>query len=129
MEAWEAAKNALECVLETSKGESIVIFCDDEKMDVGEAFANGALKLGLQTYLIRLKTDLNIFRKEISPQILEILTKQKPDIYINLLRGIREETPFRIKLIQMETKDRRARLGHCPGVTLNMLTMCFSSNS
>lgn len=122
MEAWEAAKNALECVLGASKGESIVIFCDDEKMHVGKAFANGALKLDLQTRLIRLKTDANIFRKEIPPQLSEILTKQKSDIYINLLRGIREETPFRIKLIRMETKDRKARLGHCPGVTLDMLT-------
>jgi len=122
MEAWEAARNALECVLGASKGDSIVIFCDDERMDIGRAFANGALKLGLQTRLIQLKTDANIFRKEIPPQILEILTKQKPNIYVNLLRGIREETPFRIKLIRIETEDRTTRLGHCPGVTLDMLT-------
>jgi hypothetical protein len=39
MKAWEAARNALECVLEAKRGESIVIFCDDSKMNVGEAFA------------------------------------------------------------------------------------------
>jgi aminopeptidase len=122
MNAWEAARNALECVLEAKKSESIVIFCDHEKIDVGEAFANGALKLGLKTRLTQLETAANIFRKEIPPQIMEIMTRQKPDIYVNLLRGIREETPFRIKLIQMETKDPEARLGHCPGVTLDMLT-------
>ncbi len=121
MDAWKAAKNALECVLEAEKGQSIVIFCDDEKMDVGKAFADGALKLGLQTRLTQLKTDANVFRKEIPPQVMEIL-KQAPDIYINLLRGTREETPFRIKLTKMETKDKRTRLGHCPGVTLDMLT-------
>lgn len=121
MDAWKAARNALECVLEAKKGQSIVIFCDDEKMDVGKAFANGALKLGLQTRLTQLKTDANIFRKEIPPQITEIL-KQAPDIYINLLRGTREETPFRIKLTKMETEDNKTRLGHCPGVTLDMLT-------
>jgi leucyl aminopeptidase (aminopeptidase T) len=122
MNAWEATRNALECVLEAKEGENIVIFCDDVKMDVGKAFANGALNLGLQTRLIRLKTDANVSRKEIPPQIMEILTKQTPDIYINLLRGIREETPFRIKLIKTETKEHKARLGHCPGVTLDMLT-------
>lgn len=122
MEAWEAAGNALDCVLGASKGESIVIFCDDEMMDVGRAFAKGASQLGLQTRLIQLKNDANIFRKEIPSQLLEILTKQKQDIYVNLLRGIREETPFRIKLIRMETKDSNARLGHCPGITLDMLT-------
>jgi len=122
MDAWEAAKNALECVLEAKKDESAVIFCDYEKMIIGKAFANGALKLGLQTRLVQLKTDGNVLRKEVPPQIMEILTKETPDIYINLLRGIREETQFRIKLIKMETKDLKARLGHCPGVALDMLT-------
>ncbi|MEM3696313.1 MAG: aminopeptidase [Candidatus Bathyarchaeia archaeon] len=122
MKAWEAARNALECVLESKKGESIIVFCDYEKLDVGEAFTNGALNLGLQTRLIPLKTSANVFRKEIPPQIMEILTKYTPDIYINLLRGSREETPFRITLIKMETAERKARLGHCPGVTLDMLT-------
>ena len=121
MNAWEAARNALECVLEAKKGENLAIFCDDVKMDVGTAFTNGALNLGLQTRLVTLKTGANTFRKEIPSQLMEILAKQTPDIYINLLRGTHEETPFRIKLIQMETKEHKARMGHCPGVTLDML--------
>jgi leucyl aminopeptidase (aminopeptidase T) len=121
MDASEAARNALQCVLEAEKGENIVIFCDDEKLDIGEAFANGALELGLKTRLTTLKTDPKVTRKEIPAQVLEIL-KQPPSIYINLLRGIREEAPFRIQLIQLETKEHKARLGHCPGVTLDMLT-------
>jgi len=122
MDAWEAAKNALGCVLEAKRDESIVIFCDHEKMSIGKAFANGALKLGLYKRLVQLKTDENVLRKEVPAQIMEILTKKTPDIYINLLRGTREETQFRIKLIKMETKDLKARLGHCPGVTSDMLT-------
>jgi len=122
MNAWEAAKNALECVLETKKGESIIIFCDHEKMEIGNAFATGALKLGLQTRLVHMKSEANKFRKEIPPDAMEILTKHPTDIYINLLRGIREETPFRIKLTKLETKEHKARLGHCPGVTIDMLT-------
>ncbi len=65
MEAWEAAKNALECVLEAEKGESLVVFCDEEKMNIGEAFISGALKLGLQTRLTTLKTNADTIRKEI----------------------------------------------------------------
>jgi leucyl aminopeptidase (aminopeptidase T) len=121
MDDWEAAKNALESVLDAQKGESIVIFCDDEKMNVGKAFANGALKLGLQTRLTQLKTETNVFRKEIPKQVMEIL-RQTPAIYINLLRGIREEAPLRIQLIKLETEGHKTRLGHCPGVTLDMLT-------
>jgi leucyl aminopeptidase (aminopeptidase T) len=122
MEAWKAAKNALECVLEAKKGETVAVFCDDIKMVVGSAFANGALKLGLQTKLVPLKISPTVFRKEIPQQITELMSKQTSDIYINLFRGIREETPFRIKLIHMETEEHKARLGHCPGVTLDMLT-------
>jgi hypothetical protein len=121
MDAQEAARNALSCVLEAEKGESVVIFCDDEKMDIGEAFVAGALGLGLQTRLTPLKTDRETFRKEIPKQVTEIL-KHPPDIYINLFRGAREEAPFRIELIKLETRGRRARLGHCPGVTMDMLT-------
>jgi len=121
MEACEAAKNALECVLEAVPGESIVIVCDDEKKDIGKAFADGALALGLWTRLMILKTS-DKTRTEVPPQLLEVLTQQKPDIYINLMRGGGEETPFRIKIIQIETRDHKSRLGHCPGVTLDMLT-------
>ena len=49
VEAWEASKNALENVLEAVAGESIFVVCDDEKLEVGKAFADGALALGLWT--------------------------------------------------------------------------------
>jgi hypothetical protein len=122
LEAWKAAKNALDCVLGAKKGESIVIFCDHEKMETGEAFAAGALKLDLKTRLIHLKPEKKAFRKEIPQDVMEIFTKHQPDIYINLLRGVREETPFRISLIKLETEGHKERLGHCPGVTIDMLT-------
>ncbi|MGA2308088.1 MAG: aminopeptidase [Candidatus Bathyarchaeia archaeon] len=121
MEAAEAARNALECVLEAKKGETIMIFCDDEKTDVCEPFSIGALSLGLKTRLIKLKTEPTL-RKDIPLEIKEIFTKQRTDIFVNLLRGNREETTFRIKLTELETEDRKARLAHCPGITLDMLT-------
>ncbi len=121
MEAWEAAKNALENVLEAVTGESIFIVCDDEKLEVGKAFADGALALGLWTRITVLKTTKKP-RTEVPARLLEVFTRQKPDLYVNLMRGIREETPFRIQIIKMETRDHRSRLGHCPGVTIDMLT-------
>lgn len=121
MKAWEAAKNALENVLDAVSGESLVIVCDDEKRDIGQAFAQGGLRLGLWTRLLILNTGKEM-RTEIPPQLLEVLTRQKPDIFINLMRGPREETPFRIKITKLETRDHRSRLGHCPGVSLDMLT-------
>jgi hypothetical protein len=49
MEASEAAKNALQSVLEAKETESIVIFCDDIKAEIGKAFQKGAKDLKLHT--------------------------------------------------------------------------------
>jgi aminopeptidase len=121
MEAAEAAKNALSCVLQAEKSETVTIFCDDEKLEIGEAFTTGAMSLGLRTRLTVLKTEPNSFRKDVPSQALKAL-KQTPAIYINILRGIREEAPFRIRLIKLETEEHKSRLGHCPGITMDMLT-------
>jgi leucyl aminopeptidase (aminopeptidase T) len=121
MDATTAAQNALQCVLEGKKGEAITIFCDDSRAQVGEAFEQGALKLGLETSRVVLPTDAKTMRTEITPDLTPYLTGKHANIYINLLRGIHEETPFRIKLIHAETADGKTRLGHCPGVTLDML--------
>ena len=120
VEAWKASKNALENVLEARSDEKILIICDKEKAEIGEAFAKGALALGLWTRLTILQKPKKP-RKKIPKRLKKILI-QKPDIYINLLLGNREETPFRIELIKKETQDHKARLGHCPGVTIDMLT-------
>jgi leucyl aminopeptidase (aminopeptidase T) len=46
----------------------------------------------------------------------------QPNIFINTLRGPAQETPFRIKVIKLETRNGKSRLGHCPGITMDMLT-------
>ena len=71
MDSSEAAKNAMECVLEAKKNERLVIFCDDVRADVGEAFHKGALNLGLKTDFVCLKTSERVFRKEIPSAIPE----------------------------------------------------------
>lgn len=120
MEAWKAARNALDCVLEAVSGERVVIICDQEKAEIGKAFSEGALELGLWVRNVVLKSSTEV-RKEVPRHLLEVLSGQKPDLLINLLRGMSEETPFRVQLIHLETRDRRARLGHCPGVSIEML--------
>ena len=118
-----AAANALESVLEARPGESVLIVCDDVREEVGRAFANGAMSLGLWTRLLILKTSPDEFRTEVPPQLVEMINApHAPDIFINILRGPAQETPFRIKIIKLETRKRRSRLGHCPGITMDMLT-------
>ena len=122
MDPATAAQNALQCVLEAKKAETLTIFCDDTRKEVGEAFEKGAQNLQLKTHLVVLKTEPQAFRTEIPKELDKYLVEEHADIYINLFRGIREETPFRIKLIHQETGDHKTRLGHCPGVTIDMLT-------
>ena len=119
MDAKQSAKNALVNVLEAACGERLMVICDDELNEVGSAFAGAAADLGLWTRLFFLKS--KGIRKDIPQHLKEALTTQKPDIFVNVLAGRAEETPFRIKLIKMERR-RSIRLGHCPGITLDMLT-------
>jgi leucyl aminopeptidase (aminopeptidase T) len=120
MDARTAARNALGCVLEARKGEKIMVICDEEKRPVGEAFAQAALDMGLCTRLVMLQNE-KAARKEIPPELEAAVIEGRPDIFVNLMRGSSDETPFRISLTRLE-KRRRARLGHCPGITLDMLT-------
>ena len=119
MDAHIAAKTALLNVLEGAPGEKIVGVCDDTLLNIGKAFAEGAMDIGMWVRIVVL--DSSEMRKEIPSHLHEIFASQNPDIFINLLRGTSEETPFRIKVTKMETR-RRVRLGHCPGVTYDMLT-------
>ena len=122
MKAWQAARNALEHVLKAKKGETLIIFCDDERKKICEPFTIGALKMGLKTHLVILKTQPDVFRRRVPIQACRIFKKETPDICVNLLRENVEETPFRIEFTRMETEKDKSRIGHCPGITLNMLT-------
>jgi leucyl aminopeptidase (aminopeptidase T) len=123
MEPKMAAANALEAVLEARPGESILVVCDDVRQEVGKVFAEGALELGLWSRLVILETSDDSFRTEIPPHLVEMINvPNQPNIFINTLRGPVQETPFRIKIIKLETRKRRSRLGHCPGITMDMLT-------
>lgn len=120
MEPAQAARNALTNVLEAVAGENIIIVCDSEKEEIGKAFAEAGLMLGLWTRFVVLNPTEEI-REDVPPELREILIGQAPNIYINLFRGNSEETPFRIKVIKLERRER-VRLGHCPGITMDMLT-------
>ena len=123
MDPKSAAANALEIVLEARLGESILIVVDDIKRDIGLTFAEGALDIGLWTRVIVLETKKNIIRTEVPAQLLELINStHQPDIFINILRGPAKETPFRIEIIKLQTRKSRSRLGHCPGITMDMLT-------
>jgi hypothetical protein len=114
-----AAKNVLSYVMEAVAGERILVVYDDVLSEVGEAFGSAALDMGLWIRSIELETGR--IRKTIPPALKEVLVGERPDVYVNLLRGPSEETPFRIAVTKLQTR-RKIRLGHCPGISLGMLT-------
>jgi aminopeptidase len=123
MEPTTSAMNALRTVLEARSGESILIVTDDVRREIAMAFARGAIELGLWTRIVVLETIEGEFRKDPPNHLVEMInTRMQPDIFINTLRGPAEETPFRISIIKLETRKGRSRLGHCPGITMDMLT-------
>jgi leucyl aminopeptidase (aminopeptidase T) len=73
--------------------------------------------------MVVLPTQENTFRSAIPEHLTEMINSaNQPDIFVNTLRGPSQETPFRIKIINLETRKGRSRLGHCPGITMDMLT-------
>ena len=119
MDPIEAAKNAMEMVLDAVPGEKVLIAADHKRRDIAEAFASGAARLGLWCRMMILPQP-DAPRTELGAGTTAQLAGSDADIYMNFLRGIAEETPFRIKLIKLETRKKK-RLAHCPGTTLDML--------
>lgn len=120
LNAREAAMASLVAVMDAIPGERLLIVSDDVRQDVAMAFAHGALDAGLWVRNFTMKTTKEP-RKSPPQNLVELLTSTDPDIILNFLRGSGEETPFRIQLVNLETR-RKKRLGHCPGTTLDMLT-------
>ncbi len=120
MNAIEAAENALRYVLDAVRGEKLLIVCDASLRNVGDAFTMGAINMGLWVCTRYLPPPKKV-RRNVPPELADIIVSTDPDIYLNLLTGSEKETPFRIKLTRLEARKKR-RIAHCPGITYDMLT-------
>jgi leucyl aminopeptidase (aminopeptidase T) len=116
----EGAKAALVNIKDATISERVIVFCDEEQREIGEVFSRAALDLGLWTRLVVLRTTGEI-RKEVDDRIKEMITLQRPDLSVNIFRQRDEETSFRGRFVRFET-SKGARVGHCPGITMDMLT-------
>lgn len=115
----ERAISALKAVLEMKKSDKVLIVTDENKKEIGESFFNGAEKLdGISKIYILPEKDRPL--NEIPSELLQII-EENNDIIINAFEGFAKETPFRIKLIKKEISTN-AKIGHCPGITNEMMT-------
>lgn len=121
MDPKESARNALLHVLDAIPGERVAVVCDDVCLEIGRAFAEGAIGLGLWSRLLVLKTGSGV-RSSVPPEVCEAVASRSADLYITLFRESERETPFRVSIISLISKHRKYRLGHCPGITMDTLT-------
>lgn len=121
MNARESAKNALTYVMGAIPGESVVVVADDTCSEIADAFASGANEIGLWTRFKLLATG-GAVRSEVPRDLMELIASGRGDVFITMFRESERETPFRIKIITLISRYGRYRLGHCPGITFDMLT-------
>lgn len=116
----EAAINALVITKDATIGETMIIFCDPEKQDLGKMYADAGIKLGLWTRLVILEAGKEI-RKKPDDRTKETITSSNPDLIVNIFRSKGGETAYRIQFMKLE-KRRADRILHCPGITMDMFT-------
>ena len=112
------AVNALKVVLNLKANENVLVVSDEHKRNIGNAFLEGARKLGANVKFYVLPEEQRPL-KEIPDELMKIIDKNS--VIINAFEGFPEETPFRIKLTKKEM-SANARVGHAPGITDEMMT-------
>ncbi|MDI9644524.1 MAG: aminopeptidase [Candidatus Verstraetearchaeota archaeon] len=121
MEPRVAARNAIKYVFDAVPDERITVIADESRRYIGEEFAIGALELGLVTRLLTLKDGEEV-RRDVPASVVEAVARGTSDLFITIFRESEKETPFRVSIINLISRYRRYRLGHCPGITMDMLT-------
>ncbi len=112
------AERALLTVLDPKKNERVSVITDQECEDVALAFKEACQRLGLSSELVHLGNRSKGHFRDISPEVERDLNHS--DIYINTFVSYADETPFRIKLLDLEMK-KGARIAHAPGIDKKML--------
>jgi len=117
----KGAKNALGTILNMQPNEPILVITDEGSLPIAEAFSTGGTELEGQVKMYQLPEDKRPFQ-ELPEDLPEVLNHcREGGIIINLIQANSAETPFRIKLIKSELQTK-ARVGHAPGITINMMT-------
>lgn len=114
----KGAENALSVVLSLSSGMRVLVVTDEHKKGIGKAFNTAVKNLGSESEMYVLPENERPL-SEIPSELLPMI--EGKDVIINAFEARAEETPFRIKLIKREISTN-ARVGHCPGITTEMMT-------
>ena len=114
----ESAKNSLRYVLSSRSDDRVLVIYDRECEDIAGAFNESAKELGLTLSTYEIPEEQRPL-KDVPDDLEKTLSNYS--IILNTFTSRASETPFRIKLTDMET-EVGARVGHGPGITREMMT-------
>ena len=113
-----SAQKAMVHVLKLEKEDTVLVVTDEHTKDEGEAFYNAVADYGSKAHIYFLcENDRPLLE---IPSDLSLMVKGKT-VVINAFKGFGEETPFRIKWVDIVFANSSARVGHCPGITKSMM--------
>ncbi|MHA2288508.1 MAG: aminopeptidase [Promethearchaeota archaeon] len=113
-----AAQRAMVHVLKLKKEDKVLVVSDEYTKSVGQAFYTAAINFGCDAYKYFLPEKIRPISQVPSDMISLVKGKS---IVINAFKGLAEETPFRIKWIDIIQSHTSIRLAHCPGITKSMM--------
>ncbi|MDX2472860.1 MAG: aminopeptidase [Candidatus Krumholzibacteria bacterium] len=113
-----AARDAMAHVLDLEPSDRVLVVTDLETAACGEAFAQGAEDHGCAVTIYRLPAAGRPLREipDDLPPFLDDTT-----VVINAIVGAAAEVPFRLKWIHAIEDTGRIRMGHSPGIDVDMM--------
>jgi aminopeptidase len=110
---------SLKEVMNIRKGEVALIVYDDYAKDVCDITGKALEQEGVTVYEYRLPESQRPLTS-MPDDLAELLGMAGPDLVFNQIKGIAEETPFRIGL-HCEESAYGARVGHSPDINMSMI--------
>lgn len=113
-----AALRAMQNVLDLVPADRVLVVTDTPTAACGEAFADAARALGCPVRL-HLLPDAGRPLTALPPELPALL--DDADVVINAIVGDPAEVPFRLQWIGLVEGSGRHRLGHSPGISVDMM--------
>ncbi len=100
-------------------GQKALIIHDEYAKDVSRVTKKALELEGVRAYTYKLPENARPLR-DTPRDLAALIDRLKPDLFFNQLKGIAEETPFRIALHHEESRFG-ARVGHSPDINMGMI--------
>ncbi len=112
------ALDAMIHVLSLDPADQVLVVTDEPTLDCGRAFAAGARRHGCEVATWLLPEDQRPLTT-MPPEMADLLEERT--VVVNAIAGDVREVPFRLEWLKLLEASPVIRLGHCPGITSDMM--------